>query len=189
MKRYLLLGKSGVGKSSFVNATFGLQLAPWSQFEPCTKLVELYARSTCFGDVCLIDTPGFAEDNLEVDLHYLELVKEEVSKNRIDAILYLSRLDDKRFRGEDKTILRLLTDNLGDSTWNSAWLIFTFCSKVSLVVLDETAKRRQVEIEQYLKSLHVNRTYRGFSKCILIDNIKKNWYPGAEVITKYVAEG
>ena len=189
MKRFLLIGKSGVGKSSFVNAAFGLQLARWSRFEPCTKVVETYARSTEYGDVCLIDTPGFAEDGREVDLRYLELVKKELSRNSVDAILYVSRLDDKRFRGEDKSFIRLLSEKLGGAIWGSAWLIFTFCAEISPASLDETAKKRTEEIVEYLKSLPSNRAFKGFHRNIMIDNIKENWYPGAPVITQTLGCG
>lgn len=184
VKRFLLIGKSGVGKSSFVNATFGVQLASWCQFEPCTKLVESYARTTEFGDVCLIDTPGFADDSRETDCKYLILVNSELAKNNIDVLMFFSRLDDKRFRGEDKEVLRLISVGLDKSVWNNAWLVFTFCAKVSLDVLDKSAAKRKVEMETYLKNLLENNAWRGFKMCILMDNVTPNWHPSASVITK-----
>ncbi|MEW6492750.1 MAG: GTPase [Cyanobacteriota bacterium] len=49
MRKFLLVGRTGVGKSSFVNATFGEYIAETSEFEACTKFVEHHAYNTPLG--------------------------------------------------------------------------------------------------------------------------------------------
>jgi predicted GTPase len=46
MRTFLIIGQTGVGKSSFINATFGEKTAEISEFEACTKLIEYYPRQT-----------------------------------------------------------------------------------------------------------------------------------------------
>ena len=183
MKQFLLVGKSGVGKSSFVNASFGVELARCDSYEPCTKLAETYTDNTEFGALSLIDTPGLADNCRHTDLRYLRLIKKVISDKDTTVLLFLARLDDKRFRGEDKSILRLITEELGASVWENSWLVFTFCAEVPTNELDEAADVRIAEIEKYLKSLKGNSSFSGFEKYILMDNVKKCWHPDASIIT------
>ncbi|WP_341328415.1 GTPase [Methylotuvimicrobium sp. KM2] len=188
MKRFLLVGKTGVGKSSFVNASFGVELARCNRYEACTKLAETYSHGTEYGPLCLIDTPGLADDCRETDFKYLKIIREFIAENPIDTALFLSRLDDTRFRAEDKETLRLITEQLGSSIWRNAWLVFTFCAEVEMSKLNEAANARICEIEDYLRRVRGNASFTGFNKYILIDNVKVGWHPNASVITEALCE-
>jgi predicted GTPase len=83
---YLMLGRTRVGKSSFVNAAFGRRVASTCDYEPCTNDVQYHQHSTRFGEICLIDTPGLAEDTIECDRRYLDLVTESVDLNQLTAV-------------------------------------------------------------------------------------------------------
>ena len=102
MRTFLLLGITGSGKSSFVNSTFGIQLAETNAYQACTKVVKYFSRNTPWGDICLIDTPGMAEGEEESDGAYLSLIRKEVNLSEIDSLLYISRLNETRFRAEEK---------------------------------------------------------------------------------------
>ena len=183
MKTYILVGKSGVGKSSFINASFGVNLARCDPYEPCTTLTTTYAESTEYGPLCLIDTPGFADDCRQTDLKYLEKIERVLEKIETCTVLYLSRIDDKRFRGEDKEVIRLITEKLGHRIWRDSWLVLTFCAEVPADKLDEISNHRIHEVEEYIRTLHGRSGFNGFQRYILIDNVKENWAPGAPVIT------
>ena len=43
MRKYLLVGRTGVGKSSFINSVFGQYIAETAEYEACTRVLEHYA--------------------------------------------------------------------------------------------------------------------------------------------------
>lgn len=153
MRKFLLVGKTGVGKSSFINAAFGEYIAETSEFEACTKIVEHHAYNTPLGDVCLIDTPGLAENDEACDEAYLDLVKANVDLDQIYATLYVSRLNETRFRADEKQTLQLLTKKLGASIWNHSIIVLTFAASVPSEQLEEAASKRVEHIEEFLKSI------------------------------------
>jgi len=172
MLKFLLVGQTGVGKSSFINSTFGLNIAETSEFEACTKYSKQYARNTRFGDVYLIDTPGLGESNLELDLKYLNEIKEKIDLDGFTTI-YITTLNETRFRPSEKNTIRLLTQELGCSIWDDAWLLFTFAASVNKENRNITCNTRIEHLSSYLRS--INQGFRGFKQVYLIDNISNHW--------------
>lgn len=176
MKTYLLIGRTGVGKSSFINSAFGIQLANTDSFIACTAAVKHYAKA---GSICLIDTPGFSEGQRDLDEKYLEMINDEVDLGNLYATLYFSRLDDTRFRAEDMQILRCITNALTASVWSNAWLILTFSGNVNSDELNKQAIERTHQITDYLAKLTIQLTrpysFYGFKKILCVDNSKPYW--------------
>ena len=195
MKTYLIAGRTGVGKSSFVNNTFGIRLAETSPLRACTKVVEYHSRTTPFGPVALIDTPGLAEDDEDLDIAYLKLVSERLKSTHIDSMIYVTTLKDNRtLRTEEKTALRLLTEHLGGRIWEPSWLVLTFAASVSSSDRWSHAKHVRSTLESYLTGLTglgTNRTGRyremQFERMLLTDNVVSGWSdncrPTAEFLT------
>jgi predicted GTPase len=183
MRKFLLLGRTGVGKSSFINGTFGNYIAKTSEFEACTKFVEHYAYNTPLGNVVLIDTPGLAEDDEACDKKYLALIKEKIDLNQIYATIYVSKLSETRFSPDEKRTLRLLTKQLGVSIWNRSILVLTFAASISEEKREEIALRRIEHIQEYLQTVTAeNKTtplFKNFDQCWLVDNIVNNWASNA----------
>ncbi|HAO13553.1 MAG TPA: hypothetical protein DCQ51_20905 [Planktothrix sp. UBA8407] len=152
MRKYLLVGRTGMGKSSFINTTFGKYIAETAEYEACTKIVEHYAYNSPLGSISLIDTPGLAEDDSLTDERYLSMVRSKVNLNEIYSLLYITRLDDTRFRPDEKRTLKLLTEKLGSKIWNNAILVLTFAASVPSYKRDETANVRIGQIEDFLKA-------------------------------------
>ncbi|MEC4816395.1 MAG: GTPase [Scytonema sp. PMC 1069.18] len=180
MRQFLLVGQTGVGKSSFINATFGNYIAETSEFEACTKFVEHYAYKTPIGDVCLIDTPGLAEDDEACDEAYLSIVRNKVDLSQIYATIYVSRLDERRFRPNEKQTLRLLTKHLGVSIWNRSILVFTFAASLPEKQRGEVARQRAKQIVDYLQILTKERgadqpLFTSFQHYWMVDNIVNHW--------------
>lgn len=172
MFRFLLVGQTGVGKSSFINSTFGLNVAETAEFEACTKYSKQYANNTKFGDICLIDTPGLGESNFELDLKYLRHIKKNNILKEFTTI-YITPLNETRFRPSEKNTIRLLTQELGSSIWIDAWLVFTFAASVDKEKRDVTCNTRIKHIYEYLYS--INEKFNGFKQIYLIDNINNDW--------------
>ncbi|XZO00683.1 MAG: GTPase [Microcoleus sp.] len=179
MRKFLLVGRTGVGKSSFINAAFGSYIAETSEYEACTKIVEHYAYKTPLGDVSLIDTPGLAEDDEACDEAYLSLVRAKVNLAQIYATIYVSRLNETRFRPDEKRTLRLLTNRLGASIWNRSILVLTFAASIPNHQLEIVAEKRSQQIFEFIQNLtkeqDVDKIFQGFEQTWLVDNIVENW--------------
>ena len=179
MRKFLLVGRTGVGKSSFINAAFGSYIAETSEYEACTKIVEHYAYKTPLGDVSLIDTPGLAEDDEACDEAYLSLVRAKVNLAQIYATIYVSRLNETRFRPDEKRTLRLLTNRLGASIWNRSILVLTFAASIPNHQLEVVAEKRSQQIFEFIQNLtkeqDIDKIFQGFEQTWLVDNIVENW--------------
>lgn len=193
MRRFLIVGQTGVGKSSFVNSVFGFSQAKISAFEPCTKIVEYFAYKTIFGDIHLIDTPGLSEDTVEVDIAYLRLVHNALAQNPVNVALYVTRLDDTRFRPSEKRALQLLTTYLGSSLWLHSWLVLTFAASIPAQHLKEATKVRAEQISSYLREVTraagQGNHFDHFVQLLLIDNVVSNWHPDAVPVSSILEEG
>lgn len=173
MRQFLLVGQTGVGKSSFINSAFGIQVAETSDFEACTKVVQHYAYGTSLGDVCLIDTPGLAEGSATLDRKYLRMIRRNKhTKNCIT--LYVSPLNETRFRPSEKNTLLLLTEELGPSIWSRAWLLFTFAASVLPDRRDIACETRLKHISEYIHDI-ASTSFLGFENIFLIDNMVSDW--------------
>ncbi|PSB50137.1 hypothetical protein C7B67_15570 [filamentous cyanobacterium Phorm 6] len=179
MRKFLLVGRTGVGKSSFINAAFGSYIAETSEYEACTKIVEHYAYKTPLGDVSLIDTPGLAEDDEACDEAYLSLVRAKVNLAQIYATIYVTRLNETRFRPDEKRTLRLLTNRLGASIWNRSILVLTFAASIPNHQLEIVAEKRSQQIFEFIQNLtkeqDIDKIFQGFEQTWLVDNIVDNW--------------
>jgi len=175
MKNFLILGKTGVGKSSFINSVFNKPVAQTSSYEACTKVVEMFAYHAEFGQVCLLDTPGLAEDDLALDYHYLDLIKQAIKSRRIDFMIYVTPLNDTRFRPTEKRTIKLILETLGPQIWNSCWLIFTFAASIERKEFDTVSAHKTQIFNEYLSEI-MNGGFTGFNRLYFLDNVVSNWH-------------
>lgn len=191
MKHFVLAGRTGVGKSSFVNSTFGGQLAKVDPYEACTKLVTYYARGTEYGEVCLIDTPGLAdEEDGRNDDAYLTMVQDRISSITLEAFIYVTPLKETRFRAEEENSLRKITTKLGPAIWSSSWLVFTFAASRPERERNETVDRFHREIHSVLSQIAKPNGFlggfRGFRNVLLVDNVVSNWSPTCRPLASFL---
>lgn len=192
MRHFLICGRTGVGKSSFINAVFGVKLANICDFEACTKTIQYYTANTFLGDICLIDTPGLAEENLDRDINYLNLIRKEVNLDEVFAVLYLTRITETRLYGDEKRTLELLNKYLGNQIWQKTWLFLTFAASLPDSKRDEIAFNRIRQIENYLKQISKQTnpltSFEGFKEKYLADSFNDNWgvnkVPADSIFTK-----
>ena len=175
MRKFLLVGRTGVGKSCFVNASFGNYISETSEFEACTKTVQYYAQDTPFGNICLIDTPGLAEDHKALDEKYLDLIRRTIDLEQIEAIIYVTRLNETRFRPDEKRTLRLLSNHLGSHLLNRSWLVLTFAASVPNDVREEVTRQRVNDIETFLRENALKFPFKEFRVKLRVDNIVPGW--------------
>lgn len=168
----MLIGRTGVGKSSFINTAFGVKTASISHYESCTKIIKHYSKSTEWGDFCLIDTPGLCEDNESLDFKYLTMIKNDDSIPDNISVIYITPLNDTRFKREEKMALKKLHEHF-PLYFNNMWIVFTFSASVDNIKRSETYSNRLNDIEGYIKSYH--KPFSGFRKMGLVDNVIANW--------------
>lgn len=173
MKNFIFFGRTGVGKSSLINSVFGKSIAATSAYEACTKIVTHYAYNSAWGDVKLIDTPGLCESYDDArDKYYMQMVWESISLDNIYSIVYVSKLDDTRFRSDEKRVLKNLYTYSKYSFWKTRpILIFTFAANVTSV--DEAIYKRTTQIGDYLFEL--TNAFKGFHDIWCIDNVNHAW--------------
>lgn len=172
MKYFMLIGRTGVGKSSFINTAFGVNTASISHYESCTKVVKHYSKSSQWGEFCLFDTPGLCEDNDVLDDKYLGLIRNDKSIPHNVTVIYVTVLNDTRFRREEKLALKKIHDYF-PSYFSNMWVVFTFAASVDDARRREVSTRRRNDIEDYIKSY--NKNFKGFSEVAMVDNVVSNW--------------
>ena len=131
------------------------------------------------GSFHLIDTPGLAEDDEALDRYYLNLIKQKIMLKYINGFIDVTKLNETRFRPDEKRTLRLLTEELGISIWRNAWLVFTFAASVPKDKFEELFTKRIQDIEQYIRQLVSKQKssfyFQGFELTLCGDNNSHDW--------------
>ena len=106
-----VFGKTGVGKSTLINAIFGEDVAPTGVGEPVTMADHLYLhRAGFFG---LLDTRGLEigrdTDELTAELgDYLKRMRDKPLSEQIHVAWYCVRATDRRFEDTEAEFIRKL---------------------------------------------------------------------------------
>ena len=148
--RVLLVGKSGVGKSSFVNCLLHVNKAPVGRVKPETNEVTEYTlnyTTTDGGDEVLIkvyDTPGFGAKKKE-NKKFVAEIQEKCEI--VDVIFLCIRIDDQ-LRVEDKQTITLLAKEFDDKFWGKCLVVFTRANMVRRM-----GEHKSVSEKDYLRTV------------------------------------
>ncbi|KAL9980642.1 hypothetical protein ACROYT_G009252 [Oculina patagonica] len=125
----LVTGRTGVGKSRLVNALVGKRVAEeGKQKGPETPTVNPYPIVINGIEVLVWDSPGLQDGTCDEEF-YLEDMGNKLHKG-LDIMLYCIKMDDMRFRGDDKNAIRALTRKFGPEIWKNAVIALTFANKI-----------------------------------------------------------
>lgn len=104
-----LMGKTGAGKSSLINALFQSQLSPVSDVSGCTRQTQRFSMSMNNHVLTFVDLPGVGE-SLERDKVYHQLYRNLLPE--LDLIIWVLKADDRAW-SSDEQCYRFLTEQCG----------------------------------------------------------------------------
>ncbi|MEY0663293.1 GTPase family protein [Providencia rettgeri] len=104
-----LMGKTGAGKSSLINALFQSALSPVSNVSGCTRQAQRFNMTINNHTLTFIDLPGVGE-SLERDKEYHQLYRNLLPE--LDLIIWVLKADDRAW-SSDEQCYRFLTEQCG----------------------------------------------------------------------------
>jgi GTP-binding protein EngB required for normal cell division len=167
---FLLIGRTGMGKSSTLNSLMGAEIAPVSDFDPCTADINIQETDLHGAVVRVIDTPGLCDmEGAANDAKYIELMRHKIPYT-IDVVLFVSRLNEPRVDASEQRGLRLITEAFGEVFWKKAVIVFTCSDKVPPSRFEEYLDERTKRIHAALLKLQLNHDTIHAIPSVAVDN-------------------
>lgn len=167
--KFLLIGQTGVGKTSTVNSLFGEEIGSVGRHEPTTKTVDKFERVINGVPFLLFDPPGLCvSPNLPVsDFDYLNLIKEEVDEFHV--MLFVTRLDFHRVTNDEYVAIERITAALGRECWQHALIVFTHANAIEPEQFKSDLKVRTELLRQVIAT-HAGEKMARAVLSVAIDN-------------------
>lgn len=127
----LVLGKTGVGKSSTINSILNQAKAKTNAFQPSTDRVQEVVGTVNGIKISFIDTPGLLPPSPSTagrNRKILHKIKKRIGRSPPDMVLYLERLDLLNVGYSDFPLLKLITEVFGSGIWFNTMLVMTHSS-------------------------------------------------------------
>jgi GTP-binding protein EngB required for normal cell division len=128
-----VMGQTGVGKSSLINALFGTQFKT-SAVQPCTKEIEEHIERDESGrELRFYDLPGIGEASADNEI-YLKAYRQKLEES--DVVLWAIHADNRSFTF-DLNALRQILEGFSPEQQGQAFSKITFIlTKVDLLKVD-----------------------------------------------------
>ncbi|OAX43134.1 hypothetical protein K503DRAFT_862506 [Rhizopogon vinicolor AM-OR11-026] len=144
-----VMGATGSGKTTFVNAASGSELRVGMGLESCTNEVQTSQPFMLDGNrVILIDTPGFDDttksdtDVLKMIAAYLRTMHEQ--KKTLSGVIYMHRISDIKVGGTTRRDFTMFQELCGKEAYRNVLLVTNMWGSVD----DEVALAREKELSE-----------------------------------------
>lgn len=148
---FLLIGRTGVGKSSTINSLIGREVAKTGKYDPTTMSPQKYDCEINGVNFTVIDTPGLCDDLPDKgnDKKYIEFIKSQT--DTIDCLWFVTRLDEPRVTADEMRGIKIISEEFSPEIWKHSIIIFTRADKADnyLEDLRERKKRIRSIIEKF----------------------------------------
>lgn len=182
---YLLIGRSGVGKSSLINTVAQSNIVNTDNAYACTQRISSHSFETPAGNYVFYDSPGFCEDdNPETDKAYYCALRRHISAKLNEGIeitlLLVVKSGSKRIRSEDfevvKYLGRLVTKYQMPVAFVATWADFGSGGDVVRNHLDQLRLQYLSMLDAtVLKATHKRLCAGGFDGAYIVDNNSGAW--------------
>ncbi len=110
--RIAVMGQTGVGKSSLINALFNADLRTGAVRPTTTEAAEVRTELGEGRSLIFVDLPGIGESRT-ADAHYLDMYKEELTA--ADIVLWLFSAESRSLLTDVNGLATLLSDPVGQA--------------------------------------------------------------------------
>jgi predicted GTPase len=166
---FMLVGKTGVGKSSTINSLLGCRLAKVAHYDPGTLQVERHEGKVNGVETVVYDTPGLCDSvDEEANARYVRMINREVKQ--LSCMLLVARLDEHRLYGDEQRIIALLARRFNPLVWSRTVIVLTFAGNVHVRVYARHLAARARSIKREIGKHVVDQEAVDAIPVVAVDN-------------------